>query len=148
MSVSIHSEEALNKKNCEKAIEDLEFLYEGMLQWKENNEITDDELSDLSDCVRIVAKHITDGNDIEGEVVGIMGGKVIELASDRIRKEVMEATKAEMDAAKAEMDAAKAKMDAAKAEVAEAKAETAEEKKRADKYLRILLENGIEVDGA
>lgn len=129
-----YEKELSTKKNYEKAIEDLEFLYEGMLQWKENNEITDDELSDLSDCVRIVAKHITDGNDIEGEVVGIMGGKVIELASDRIRREVMEATKAEMDAAKAE--------------VAEAKAETAEEKKRADKYLRILLENGIEVDGA
>ena len=119
-----------------------------MLQWKENNEITDDELSDLSDCVKIVAKHITDGNDIEGEVVGTMGGKVIELASDRIRREVMEKASVKMEALEAEVAAAKAKTAEAEAKTAEAEVKTAEEKKRADKYLRILLENGIEVDEA
>lgn len=127
-----YEKELSTEKNYEKAIEDLEFLYEGMLQWKNNNEITDDELADLSDCVRIVVKHITDGNDIEGEVVGTMGGKVIELASDRIRREVMEEANVKIEEAKAEAEEAKVVAEEATAE--------------AEKYRRILMENGIEID--
>ena len=36
--------------------------------------------------MRVVARHITDSNDIEDEVVKAMGGEIIELPSDRLRE--------------------------------------------------------------
>ena len=109
---------------------------------------------------RIVVKHITDGNDIEGEVVGAMGGKVIELASDRIRREVMEEANAELEEANAELEEANAELEEAnaelekwkaelekwKAELEKWKAEREKAKAKAEKYKRILIENGIEID--
>ena len=76
-------------------LKDLEFLYEAMLQWKNNREITDVELADLSSCMRVVARHITDGNEIEDEVVKAMGGEIIELPSDRLRETEEKIAKAE-----------------------------------------------------
>ena len=81
-----YEKELTSEKNYEKVLKDLEFLYEAMLQWKNNREITDVELADLSSCMCVVARHITDGNDIEDEVVKAMGGEIIELPSDRLRE--------------------------------------------------------------
>ena len=129
-----YERELTSEKDYEKVLKDLEFLYEAMLQWKNNREITDVELADLSSCMRVVARHITDGNEIEDKVVKAMGGEIIELPSDRLRE--AEEKLAELNTAMKEADA--------RAEEADARANEADA--RAERYMKILIENGIKVD--
>ena len=96
-----------------------------MLKWKMKKEISDDELADLQDCMKIVVRHITDGNSIENKVVNVMVGVVYETASERIRREVIEQLTPQIDSAKKEADSAK---------------------KEAQKYKALLKENGIPFD--
>ena len=129
-----YEKELTSEKDYEKVIKDLEFLYEAMLQWKENCEITDAEMADLKSCMHVVARHITDGNEIEDEVVKAMGGEIIELPSDKLRE-------AEEKIAKLDAEAKQAN---ARADKADARADKADA--RADRYKMILIENGINVD--
>lgn len=162
-----YEKELVTEKNYEKAIKDLEYLRDEMLKWKHKNEISDDELADLQDCMKIVVKHITDGNSIENKVVDIMGGVVYETASERIRREVYEQLTPQIDAARKEIesykeeaasykeivesyrkeaDAAKQEADAAKQEADAAKQEADVAKQEVDRYRSLLRENGISFD--
>ena len=59
--------------------------------------MNDVEIDDLRDCVNQIVLHITDGNEIEEEVVSVMGGEVFELHSERIVREATERYKEEIE---------------------------------------------------
>ncbi|MBR1598789.1 MAG: hypothetical protein IJ661_07765 [Lachnospiraceae bacterium] len=94
-----------------------------MLQWKNNREITNVELADLGSCMRVVARYITDGNEIEYKMVKAMGGEIIELPSDRLRE--AEEKIAELSAAAKETEEKIAKLNKV-LEEADARAEEAD----------------------
>ena len=54
------------------------------------------EAADIADCVKDILRHITDGNNIEQEVVSIMGGEIYELYSERLVRETTEKVTAEV----------------------------------------------------
>lgn len=83
-------------KTC--VIEDLEFFTEKMLQLSKEKELTMTETDDIRYCVNDVLLHITDGNNIEGKVMSVMGGEIYELPSERIIRETMEKVTAEVTA--------------------------------------------------
>lgn len=56
------------------------------------------ETADIRYCVNDVLLHITDGNNIEGKVMSVMGGEIYELPSERIIRETMEKVTAEVTA--------------------------------------------------
>ena len=68
-----------------------------MLQLRQRNQLNDVEIDDLRDCVNQIVLHITDGNEIEEEVVSVMGGEVFELHSERIVREATERYKEEIE---------------------------------------------------
>jgi hypothetical protein len=70
-----------------KAIEDLEYFKKELLRLRAEDEITDDELIDLTQFVNKIITHITDGNKNEGKLVNVMGGTVLETESERLRRE-------------------------------------------------------------
>ena len=59
--------------------------------------MNDVEIDDLRDCVNQIVLHITDGNEIEEEVVSVMGGEVFELHSERIVREATERYEEEIE---------------------------------------------------
>ena len=65
--------------------------------------MNDIEVDDLRDCVNQIVLHITDGNEIEEEVVSVMGGEVFELHSERIVREATERYQAEIEDLKQQM---------------------------------------------
>ena len=85
----------VKSNDYEKAIKDLEYFREKMLQLRQRNQLNDVEIDDLRDCVNQIVLHITDGNEIEEEVVSVMGGEVFELHSERIVREATERYKKE-----------------------------------------------------
>ena len=58
-----------------------------MVELHQNRELTGEELTDLGDFVNTIVIHITDGNELEKEATSIMGGKVLETKSERLRRE-------------------------------------------------------------
>ena len=56
---------------------------------------SDDEMIDLMGFVNIIITHITNGNENEERLVNIMGGTVIETASEKLVRKGREAGKAE-----------------------------------------------------
>lgn len=69
-----------------------------MLQLSKEKELTMTETADIRYCVNDVLLHITDGNNIEGKVMSVMGGEIYELPSERIIRETMEKVTAEVTA--------------------------------------------------
>ena len=88
--VARYEKELTTKENYEKAIKDLEYFREKMLQLRESRELNDVEIDDIRDCVNQIVMHITDGNEIEREVTSVMGGEVFELHSEKIIRETTE----------------------------------------------------------
>ena len=88
--IARYEKELTTKENYEKAIEDLEFFKEKMLQLRKDRELNDAEIDDIRDCVNKIVMHITDGNEIETEVTSVMGGEVFELHSEKIIRETTE----------------------------------------------------------
>ena len=88
--IARYEKELVSQKNYEKAVEDLEYFREQMLQLRHENALSDVEIDDLRDCVNQIVTHITDGNAIEGKVVSVMGGEVFELHSEKIIREATE----------------------------------------------------------
>ncbi len=68
-------------------LEDLAFFRDKMVELHQNRELTGEELTDLGDFVNTIVIHITDGNELEKEATSIMGGKVLETKSERLRRE-------------------------------------------------------------
>ena len=93
--IARYERELKTGKDYEKAIKDLEYFREKMLQLRQRNQLNDIEVDDLRDCVNQIVLHITDGNKIEKEVVSVMGGEVFELHSERIVREATERYKKE-----------------------------------------------------
>lgn len=86
------------EKDIEKVIEDLEFFSEKMIQLSREEELTMTETDEIRYCVNDVLLHITDGNNIEGKVVSVMGGEIYELHTERIIRETKEKVTAEVTA--------------------------------------------------
>ncbi len=55
-----------------------------MVRLHQEKELADDELIDLMGFVNTIIVHITDGNEYEERLVNIMGGTVIETASEKL----------------------------------------------------------------
>ena len=79
--------ELSQEKDYKKAIDDLEYIRNKMIQLRQEKQLSDDECLDIQSCCNVVITHITDGNEIEKEVTSVMGGEVFELPSERIRRE-------------------------------------------------------------
>nr|MCR4991108.1 hypothetical protein [Lachnospiraceae bacterium] len=90
-----YEKELSEAKDYEKAISDLEYFRDQMIQLRKEKQLTDAENIDILNCSNVVITHITDGNDIEQEVTSVMGGEIIELESERIMRETAEKTKLE-----------------------------------------------------
>ena len=80
-----------------KALEDLAYFRDKMVELHQNKELSGDELTDLGSFVNTIVTHITDGNTIEKEVTGIMGGTAYETESERIRRVAREEMQAELE---------------------------------------------------
>lgn len=65
-------------------ITDLIYFRDAMLRLHQKNELADDELVDLMGFVNTIIVHITDGNENEERLVNVMGGTVIETASEKL----------------------------------------------------------------
>ena len=61
-----------------------------MVELHQCRDLTGDELTDLGEFVNTIVVHITDGNELEKEATGIMGGKVLETKSELLRREERE----------------------------------------------------------
>ena len=112
--------ELRTKKDYQKAIKDLEFFKEKMIQLRQQNELTGSEFTDLGKFVNIIVENITDGNAIEKEVTSVMGGTIYETESERLQREVREELEpiiAEKDKELAEKDEALAEKDRTIAEL-------------------------------
>ena len=70
----------------QKALEDLAFFRDKMVELHQTKELTGEELTDLGSFVNTIVVHITDGNDVEKEATSIMGGTVYETESERLRR--------------------------------------------------------------
>ena len=71
-------------------MEDLAYFRDKMVELHEKEQLSGEEFTNLGNFVNTIVAHITDGNDIEKEVTGIMGGTPYETASERIKREVYE----------------------------------------------------------
>ena len=71
-------------------MEDLVFFRDKMVELHQSNELTGEELTNLKLFVNTIVEHITDGNSIEKEMMGIMGGTAYETDVDRVKREVAE----------------------------------------------------------
>ena len=78
--------ELSTEKNYQKALEDLAFFRDKMVELHQKKELTGEELTDLGSFVNTIVVHITDGNDVEKEATSIMGGTVYETESERLRR--------------------------------------------------------------
>lgn len=85
--IARYERELSGEKNYQKALEDLAFFRDKMIELHQKRELTGDELTDLGDFVNTIVVHITDGNNLEKEATSIMGGKVLETKSERLRRE-------------------------------------------------------------
>ena len=82
--IARYEKEISGEKDTSKAISDLEYFRDEMMNLYENNELTSEELIDLMGYVNTIITHITDGNKSEERLVSIMGGTVIESESERL----------------------------------------------------------------
>jgi hypothetical protein len=94
--IARYEKELKTQKDYEEAIADLEYFRDEMIKSNKKHELDAMEFDDLSDCVREIIVHITDGNEIEKEVTAVMGGEIYELHSDRIIREATEPLKKEL----------------------------------------------------
>ena len=67
-------------------IADLEYFRDELLKLHEENELSDEELTDLIGFVNTIITHITDGNSVENRMVTIMGGVVLETESEKWKR--------------------------------------------------------------
>ena len=95
--IARYEHELSTEKNYQKALEDLAYFRDKMVELHQNKELSGDELTDLGSFVNTIVTHITDGNTIEKEVTGIMGGTAYETESERIRRVAREEMQAELE---------------------------------------------------
>lgn len=93
--IARYEKDILAENNIEGAVKDLEYFRDEMLRLHGAGELLDDELIDLKGFINTIITHITNGNENEERLVNVMGGTVIETESERLRREGMEAGRAE-----------------------------------------------------
>ena len=96
-----------------------------MVKLRGNNELTESEINDLQSSVNVIVTHITDGNNIEGEVTKVMGGQIYELSSDRIKREVHEQLDPIIERQRQELESAVRELNSAQQRIAELEAQLA-----------------------
>lgn len=82
--IARYEKEISEEKDTSQAIADLEYFRDEMMKLYEKNELTSEELIDLTGYVNTIITHITDGNKPEERLVNVMGGTVIESESERL----------------------------------------------------------------
>lgn len=93
--IARYEKDIISEKNIENAAEDLEYFRNEMVRLHKKGELTDDEIIDLMGFVNTIITHIANGNGSEERLVNIMGGTVIETASEKLIRKGREAGKAE-----------------------------------------------------
>ena len=94
--IARYEKELSQMKDFEKALSDLAFLRDKMLELVEAKEISASEFVNLRDaCVR-VASHITDGNEIQEKVVTAVGGEIYETEWERFEREELNPLKEQL----------------------------------------------------
>ncbi len=88
--IARYEKDITSENNIENVAGDLEYLRNEMVR-----ELADDEMIDLMGFVNTIITHITNGNKSEERLVNIMGGTVIETASEKLVRKGREAGKAE-----------------------------------------------------
>ena len=96
--IARYEKELQTETNYRKAIEDLEFFRDHLMQLRKDSKLDDSEIFDIRTCVNQIVSHITDGNTIEKEMVSVMGGEIFELPSEKLIRETTERVTAEVTA--------------------------------------------------
>ncbi|MBR1865307.1 MAG: hypothetical protein IJ801_02245 [Lachnospiraceae bacterium] len=65
------------------AVSDLNYFQREVTKLRLNNELDDAQYSDIIDFIRIIIRHITNGNPHEERLVSMMGGTVFKTASEK-----------------------------------------------------------------
>lgn len=84
--IARHENELSKDGDISSAIKDIEYFMDKMLLHYKEGLLSDMEVTDLVDLTKTIITHITNGNNSEERLVGIMGGTVLELTSDRLIK--------------------------------------------------------------
>lgn len=82
--IARYEQEITNGNNIHKAVNDLQYFRNEMLQLQEDGELSDDEIVDLMGFVNTIITHITNGNQNEERMVSIMGGVILETESEKL----------------------------------------------------------------
>ena len=85
--IARYEKEIVSGYNIDKVTEDLIYFRDEMLRLNRTGELFDAELIDLTDFVRTIITHITNGNKSEERLVKVMGGVIIETESERLIKQ-------------------------------------------------------------
>ena len=76
-------------------LEELQYLYDHVLEWIETGDITNDEANDLKESGRWLIEHIADGNTNQERMVDQMGGRIIITTTQKLLMEKWNEGKAE-----------------------------------------------------
>ena len=68
-------------------LEELQYLYDHVLEWIETGDITNDEANDLKESGRWLIEHIADGNTNQERMVDQMGGRIIITTTQKLLME-------------------------------------------------------------
>ena len=79
-----YEKEMISGTGMEKLERELEYFRDALIRHHGTGELTDEEAVDLMDFVNVIITHITNGNENEERLVKIMGGTVIETASEKL----------------------------------------------------------------
>ena len=82
--IARYEREIVSGSNIDDVMKDLTYFRDAMVGLHQKKELVDDELIDLMGFVNTIIVHITDGNEYEERLVNIMGGTVIETASEKL----------------------------------------------------------------
>lgn len=81
--VARYEKELSGEGDISKAVEDMEYFAGELEKLLESGELKGEEAANLVDFTNIIIRHITDGNANEKRMVDVMGGHVIETATER-----------------------------------------------------------------
>ena len=82
--IARYEKKIVSGSSIEDVMEDLVYFRDEMVRLHQERELTDDELIDLMGFVNTIIVHISDGNEYEEGLVNIMGGTIIETASEKL----------------------------------------------------------------
>ena len=87
--IARYENELKSEKGYENALKDLAYFRDMMVKLLTSNELSPAEYTDLHGASVRIASHITDGNEIEKEVMDTMGGEIYETEWEQFEREVV-----------------------------------------------------------